>query len=63
MGRELSHQTSEPGWNSSWDAMVHPVCETFNVMRVVRGLTIKYPEFFSPQRMAALIGTKQSGIM
>ncbi len=35
MGREPAHQTSEPGSNPSWDAMVHPVCETFSVMRVV----------------------------
>ncbi len=35
MGRELARQTSEPGSNPSCDAMVHPVCETFNVMHVV----------------------------
>ncbi len=35
MGREPARQTSEPGSNPSWDAMVHPVCETFNVMHVV----------------------------
>ncbi len=35
MGREPDHQTSEPGSNPSWDATVHPVCETFNVMHVV----------------------------
>ncbi len=35
MGREPAHQTSEPGSNSSWDATVPPVCETFNVMHVV----------------------------
>ncbi len=35
MGREPAHQNSEPGSNPSWDATVHPVCETFNVMHVV----------------------------
>ncbi len=35
MGTELARQTSEPGSNPSWDATVHPVCETFNVMHVV----------------------------
>ncbi len=35
MGRELARQTSEPGSNPSWDAAVHLVCETFNVMHVV----------------------------
>ncbi len=35
MGREPGRQTSEPGSNPSWDATVHPVCETFNVMHVV----------------------------
>ncbi len=35
MGREPARQTSEPGSNTSWDATVHPVCETFNVMHVV----------------------------
>ncbi len=35
MGREPARQTSEPGSNPSWDATVHPVCETFNVMHVV----------------------------
>ncbi len=35
VGREPARQTSEPGLNPSWDTMVHPVCETFNVMRVV----------------------------
>ncbi len=35
MGRELARQTSKLGSNPSWDTMVHPVCETFNGMRVV----------------------------
>ncbi len=35
MGREPARQTSEPGSNPSWNATVHPVCETFNVMHVV----------------------------
>ncbi len=35
MGSEPARQTSEPGSNPSWDAAVHPVCETFNVMHVV----------------------------
>ncbi len=35
MGREPAHQTSKPSSNHSWDATVHPVCETFNVMHVV----------------------------
>ncbi len=35
MGREPARQTSEPSSNPNWDATVHPVCETFNVMRVV----------------------------
>ncbi len=35
MGRELVHQTSEPGSIPSWDTTVHPLCETFNVMHVV----------------------------
>ncbi len=35
MGRELAHQTSKPVSNPSWDATVHSVCETFNVMHVV----------------------------
>ncbi len=34
-GREPARQTGEPGSNPSWDATVHPVFETFNVMRVV----------------------------
>ncbi len=35
LGRESARQTSEPGSNPRWDAMVHPVYEIFNVMRVV----------------------------
>ncbi len=35
MGREPARQNSEPGSNPSCDATGHPVCETFNVMRVV----------------------------
>ncbi len=35
MGIEPARQTSEPGSNPSWDATVHLVCETFNVMHVV----------------------------
>ncbi len=35
MGRELARQTSEPDSNPSWNATGHPVCETFNVVRVV----------------------------
>ncbi len=35
MGREPARQTSELGSNPSWDATVHPVWETFNVMHVV----------------------------
>ncbi len=35
MGRELARQTSEPGSNLSWNALVHPVCKTFNGMCVV----------------------------
>ncbi len=35
MGREPARQTSEPGSNPSWDATVHSVCETFNVMHAV----------------------------
>ncbi len=35
MRREPACQTSKPGSNPSWDAMVHPVCETFNEMLVV----------------------------
>ncbi len=35
MGGEPARQTSEPGSNPSWDATVHPVCKTFNVMHVV----------------------------
>ncbi len=35
-GKELARQTSEPGSNPSWDTTVHPVCETFNVMHVVK---------------------------
>ncbi len=37
MGREPACQTSEPGSNPSWDAMVHPVakhlmeCVSYNV--------------------------------
>ncbi len=34
-GRELARQTSEPSSNPSWDATVHPVCETFNLIRVI----------------------------
>ncbi len=34
MGREPA-RTSEPGSNPSWNARVHSVCKTFNVMRVV----------------------------
>ncbi len=35
MDRKPACQTSKPGSNLSWDTTVHPVCETFNVMRVV----------------------------
>ncbi len=35
MVREPACQTSESSSNPSWDATVHPVCETFNVMCVV----------------------------
>ncbi len=35
MGRELARQTSEPDSNPGWDGTVHPVCETFNLMRVL----------------------------
>ncbi len=35
MGREPAHQTCKPGSNPSWDATVHPVCETLIVMYVV----------------------------
>ncbi len=35
VGRERVCQTNEPGSNPDWDATVHPVCETFNVMRVI----------------------------
>ncbi len=35
MGREPARQTSKPGSNPSWDTMVHPACETFNITRVV----------------------------
>ncbi len=41
MGRKLACQTSEPGSNPSWDTTVHLVCEIFNVMCVVRGLSQK----------------------
>ncbi len=34
MGREPACQTSKPHLNHRWDATVHPVCETLNVMRV-----------------------------
>ncbi len=33
-GGEPARQTNEPGSNPSWDATVHLVCETFNVMHV-----------------------------
>ncbi len=35
MGREPACQTSESGSNPCWNATVHPVCETFNVMHVI----------------------------
>ncbi len=35
MGREPGRQTSEHSLNPSWDATVHPVCETFNVVHVI----------------------------
>ncbi len=35
MGGELARQTSEFDLNPSWDTLVHPVCETFNVMPVI----------------------------
>ncbi len=41
MSREPARYTSEPGSNHSWDATVHPVCETFNVM---------HPELMEPSR-------------
>ncbi len=41
LGRESARQTSEPGSNPSWDATVHPVCETYNVMRVFQNHYIK----------------------
>ncbi len=41
MVRELACQTSKPGSNPSWDATVHPVCETFNVMRAFKNHYIK----------------------
>ncbi len=34
MGREPARPTSKPSSNPSWDATVHPVCETFDVMCV-----------------------------
>ncbi len=42
IGREPAHQTSEPGLTSSWDATVHPVCETFNVLHAFKNHYIKY---------------------
>ncbi len=42
MGTQLAWQTSEPSSNPSWDAVVYPVCETFNVMRAFRNHYIKY---------------------
>ncbi len=41
MGREPARQTSEPGSNPSWKAMVHPVCEIFNVMCAFKNHYIK----------------------
>ncbi len=35
MGRELTRQTNKSASNPGWNAMVHPVCEIFNVVRVV----------------------------
>ncbi len=35
MGREPARHISVLSSNPSWDATVHPLCETFNVMRVV----------------------------
>ncbi len=35
VGRGPARQTSETGSNPSWGATVHPVYETFNVMRVI----------------------------
>ncbi len=41
MGRNVARQTSEPGSNPSWDNTVHPVCETFNIMRAFKNHYIK----------------------
>ncbi len=35
MGREPARQTSELASNPSWNATVYPLCEIFNVMRVL----------------------------
>ncbi len=43
-GRELARETNEPGSNTSQDASVHLVCETFNVMHTFRNhLTLNVP--------------------
>ncbi len=39
--RELARQTSKPGSNLSWDAMVRPVCETFYVTCVIYCVHLK----------------------
>ncbi len=41
MGWKPALQTREPGSNLSWDAMVHPVCETFNAMHAFKNHYIK----------------------
>ncbi len=41
MGIEPARQTSKPDSNPSWDTTVHPICETFNVMRAFKTHYIK----------------------